>query len=923
MIGHKLIDKRKLKIKITTSFTLILNEYKMGQKVHPLGFRVGITKKHQSQWYARFDKNLYAQSVVEDKMLRNTLIKLFPELLNPIFKKIQNRQQERKITPKISQIKIERGLIPYEIGIQIHAENCELIKWAIDKLKIDRDLACYLQKTQKFLIHIGQKAKLDLENFSFNETRTLNLEDLNAVPNATRLVEGQTGFNKKKSLKRVKKRSTAFFGKKNLKKRLKRGSKLPKSLFEKKIRRKKLIQRRLKKRQNIRARFYKFIAKGLFIKKRKNLTNQAKTETLNRGSCLAKQGTKALAELSLAKQPLHASESSPLPLASEAALRDKGQQDRRENSPKKIRQRFSKIITYGNKNKNNFIQRKIKALRKFKALRFKTRQKNGGLQNQNQKFLTVNGNFGKQKRPSSLKSSKRKPQTKIKSPILIRIRKKIQKKFLKIYLKKMNKHFLKQLKKMMQNWIRPPAASESHSLSYSSMTSKGNNENIGLQNSFVRLGKTIGYRQKWDINFVQNTYKKKPITKLIKLVKILKNKINKKLQALKKDFVIFGNLSKTQAYNFYQILIFFKSLKQLIRERFIKLRLNFKQTKMSPKIKNYISGSTNTYSKNGKNNLNKLPLMSPTDQSRLHQSTFKTKKVLLKMVNNLRNECRKIKFIEYLKQIVKNHRSKNIFYYLSILSKANKDLKQAKNFTIKKAPFLFGLDLQNPNQFQEANFIKNQVTKVLEQLQNKTNNGGLSLRDSEAKAVASEAAHAMPLGHKARDSHALQAMDSHALQARVASLSKAIEGQDFQQALRESLINQIEQKKLISRENLKLTPKISIKFYSVKKQNLQIKALFVAESIIDALEKRKAFRKVIKMAKVNLMKTQRVKGVKIQVAGRLNGAEIARTEWVRAGRVPLQTLRANIDFSYQTANTIYGIIGVKVWIFKGYVKTMK
>ena len=65
------------------------------------------------------------------------------------------------------------------------------------------------------------------------------------------------------------------------------------------------------------------------------------------------------------------------------------------------------------------------------------------------------------------------------------------------------------------------------------------------------------------------------------------------------------------------------------------------------------------------------------------------------------------------------------------------------------------------------------------------------------------------------------------------------------------------------------------------------------------------------------MRSPGVKGVKIQLAGRLNGAEIARTEWVRAGRVPLQTLRANIDYCYKTAQTIYGIIGVKVWIYKG------
>ncbi|MFM7192726.1 MAG: 30S ribosomal protein S3, partial [Microcystaceae cyanobacterium] len=60
-----------------------------------------------------------------------------------------------------------------------------------------------------------------------------------------------------------------------------------------------------------------------------------------------------------------------------------------------------------------------------------------------------------------------------------------------------------------------------------------------------------------------------------------------------------------------------------------------------------------------------------------------------------------------------------------------------------------------------------------------------------------------------------------------------------------------------------------------------------------------------------------VRGLKIQVSGRLNGAEIARTEWIREGRVPLHTLRADIDYSYRTAKTTYGILGIKVWIFKG------
>jgi small subunit ribosomal protein S3 len=93
-------------------------------------------------------------------------------------------------------------------------------------------------------------------------------------------------------------------------------------------------------------------------------------------------------------------------------------------------------------------------------------------------------------------------------------------------------------------------------------------------------------------------------------------------------------------------------------------------------------------------------------------------------------------------------------------------------------------------------------------------------------------------------------------------------------------------------------------------------ATLIAEYIAQQLERRVSFRRVVRQA---IQRAQRaeVKGIKIQVSGRLNGAEIARTEWVREGRVPLHTLRADIDYSYKTAQTIYGILGIKVWVFKG------
>lgn len=94
-------------------------------------------------------------------------------------------------------------------------------------------------------------------------------------------------------------------------------------------------------------------------------------------------------------------------------------------------------------------------------------------------------------------------------------------------------------------------------------------------------------------------------------------------------------------------------------------------------------------------------------------------------------------------------------------------------------------------------------------------------------------------------------------------------------------------------------------------------ANILAEYIALQLENRVAFRRTMKKAIQLAIKQAKVKGIKIQIAGRLNGAEIARTEWAREGRVPLQTLRANIDYCHYPAKTTYGVLGIKIWIFKG------
>ena len=108
--------------------------------------------------------------------------------------------------------------------------------------------------------------------------------------------------------------------------------------------------------------------------------------------------------------------------------------------------------------------------------------------------------------------------------------------------------------------------------------------------------------------------------------------------------------------------------------------------------------------------------------------------------------------------------------------------------------------------------------------------------------------------------------------------------------------------------------KVNVK--EIKKPELD--AQLVAEGITQQLERRIMYRRAMKRAVTNTMRLGAL-GIKVNVAGRLNGAEIARSEWVREGRVPLQTLRADIDYATKEANTTYGILGIKVWVFNGEV----
>jgi small subunit ribosomal protein S3 len=107
---------------------------------------------------------------------------------------------------------------------------------------------------------------------------------------------------------------------------------------------------------------------------------------------------------------------------------------------------------------------------------------------------------------------------------------------------------------------------------------------------------------------------------------------------------------------------------------------------------------------------------------------------------------------------------------------------------------------------------------------------------------------------------------------------------------------------------------VRVNIEEIKKPEMYAK--LVAENIAHQLERRIAFRRATKQAAAATMRAG-AKGIRIEVSGRLNGAEIARSEWKRDGKIPLHTLKANIDYTHQMAHTIYGVIGIKVWLYIG------
>nr|WVD55635.1 ribosomal protein S3 [Tetradesmus reginae] len=685
----------------------------MGQKIHPLGFRVGITKKHQSVWFARFHKHQYAQSILEDRFLRKNLLKLLPQLFQ---KKLNNSPN----MPKISHIQIVRGLIPYEIGIQIHAQNCHMIKSALEGLEVQPNFVHNLLKNHLILEKNSVKKTSLFKNAGENSALSLTGES----PNDFDAVEKKRGSNRKGE--------QGFF----------------------KNSTKKSMKSNVEKRKKLFARFnQRFLGKFSVVKNGKKITKKFDSKK----------------QLSFKNNLL--------------SFFKKNLQERRTFRKNKFQTSFSKSSGFSKNQKNKeTISLKQKAFLSF-----------------------VDSKVSK--------ANLSKPCTK----------------FVNFYMSQTNLSFLSALKAEMNYWNQ--------------YFENSKNEEIQKFGSFRYL--PLGSQKKWNLLRFKR-FEKLPLPLLLKLFKALQQKALKKLERLRKEYFVFGKFSKTKTFSYYQRVRFLQNLK-----KFISLRKN----------QNYSNFSQNTF----ENSAQKT-----TNQKFALKVTSLTEKSLQKKFSKIHEEKNTIQFINHLQSLVQQHRSKNLFLYLATISENRQNLKKIQQFTKQQSDFLFGISsktLASLTNEEKQEILKNKVSKTFFKISQKN----------------------------------------------------ASQKKNFQ----DIFVEQLQKQRTICEKNIELTPKISIQFYSVKAQDFQTRASAVADSIVDDLEKRKAFRGVIKKAKEDLMRTPKVKGVKIQVSGRLNGAEIARSEWVRAGRVPLQTLRANIDYCYKTAQTIYGIIGVKVWIYKGYTKTRK
>jgi ribosomal protein S3 len=743
---------------------------KMGQKVHPIGFRVGITKKHQSNWFAPFQRRQYAQAIQEDRLLRQTLLKLFPTLFSS--GKNDGRSQDRDrggmgpgaapSAPRVTQIQLERGLLPYEIGIRIHTDNCAALKASLDRLQVSDDVLQQLQWSRQSLVNLKT-----------------NCPSLAEAPKAT------GGKGEKNDMK--KRRSPSAEGR---------------------------FARKGKPGMGVRGRQGQKMGQGGRMQGRPS-----------RGSTSAFGGGRSK------------NDSVFNPVTREKSLRSPRSRKNRAwlSAPKfkqvrAMRRRVLKrrAFRYWQSCQRHW-RRTLRIVKRGTTFRVRLPKQLALLRSEKPRRSKF-GQNKKLRRPwlrwvrQGLPLS-RKPKISVVPNVLRPISwvdmqrttgSPRQKVVARTVAQRLNVAFLLHLRQQTQ-----------------------------VAKRRLETGAPgLGYRRKWSVQRLAR-WKKLGRSALKRLWRALNRRGMLHAAQLRQRFYANGRLSLAVIMPFLQWIRVAKMVKALW------------QTLPKP-----APGTRTTRTRKKRLQAQKAQWHKPTrrlapgrpPEGSSSWSVFS----LRQRVQKMPDEMRKIKLIGHLTELVQKHRRQHIYHYVSMLAEAKRDLEKVRQLTKMYAPRLFeGLDLNDPERV---------ATGVTEALQ------------------------------------------------------KSFQQPEWERQLTDSILVDLQKQRVMAQRTLQLTPRISLKFYQVKAAKVVSKASTIAASIVDDMEKRKAFRRVIKTAKERAMEQPNVRGIKIQVAGRLNGAEIARTEWVRGGRVPLQTLRANIDYCYQPAYTIYGVIGVKVWVFKGYSK---
>ena len=822
----------------------------MGQKVNPIGFRLGLTEPHKSQWFAKFSKYKYSQSVLEDHMLRNTLKKTLNDLfLKPLSSASPSARQDfdGKI-PVINNITIERKFIPYQVIVSIHAQDCHLFKKKINNLKVNRELIAKMLKVRAF--------RFDLRN---------KINNLNVVSTTTNdpVFQNQQFDVKEKRLKKrqqinyiyrqriakdfiITKKGNTILQKLNLRKKTKKKIYLP-------VKYKTLQNQSKNESVGLLA-----IKKAYSLKKqKKNWFQVFPNQTLN----FSNAGTKVL----------------------KIQIKNKTYLFKNNKYFKNPTQTTQKKYFILKKNFKNWSKKlnQTKALNKENLLKDPMFRKS--------KNIFQFRLFGNKKKTIQMKNS---------------FEFRMKKKFVKIFLNKVSSKFTAELKENYQEWYNQN--SKTKNVSPFSFLKKWRFAQSPIFFDFVNTLKTISNKKessltKEDYIAITSLLEKTKnfYIPLKKVVQFLKNKIRFKFLTLRKKFIAFGSISKVDRFAFYQVLYYFNYLNKFVNEltKIYNRQLAIYQYDMVNNIDNgkTIINLLSPLFKNNKNVDNKVgesisnlvrskaltTKLSFQDNSTNRYIDILDGNIVSKIKKNVPSTIaitrltRRMKLVEYIKDIIKKHRTKNLYHYLPIIAEARRKIRQNNLFIKQKSNKFFGSKIHSLiKETKKESLTKEDLKKQLSPEINKIVKNAWNFKQNETE----QTAYLLKL---------------------------------------KSILQ--EQQRL--RKTIEFKSKVRLNFFNISKKTMDTKSSVVAEKIALALEKRQAFRAAIKSAQKAVMKAKgNIKGVKIQVSGRLNGAEMARTEWVKSGRVPLQSLSSNIDYSYRTANTIYGIIGIKVWIFKGYKK---